>query len=391
MKIVILSPAWPYRGGIAKFTHRLARELQAEGHRVDIENFSLLYPSLLFPGKSQYDDLPQPKDLSIRRSINAINPISWIRTGWRLRKGGYDLCVVIYYLPALAPALASIARLIKGNGKTRVVGMLHNLYPHETRPLDKTLINYLVRSCHAFVTLSSAVDKQLEALLGKLKGSDEAMARHEIAFHPIYDSFGEKPAREEAIAYLNEQKKGARFDCGERYLLFFGFIRKYKGLDLLLRAVGQIKEELRRRSVKFVIAGEFYDSADAYLPLAKELDINDRIVWENEFIADQDVRHYFGMADAVVFPYRSATQSGVTQIAFHFSLPMVLTRVGALPEIVPDGECGIVCEPSVEGIAEGIMRYLNADRSELVAGVNRRKQLYSWSYFAAKVVGVANS
>lgn len=387
MNIVILSPAWPYRGGIAKFTHRLAREYQAQGHRVTIENFSLLYPSFLFPGKSQYDDLPRPDDLDIRRSINAINPFNWISTGWRLRKRRYDLCVAIYYLPALAPAVGTLARVIKGNGHTKVVGMLHNLYPHETRPLDKVLTRYLLRSCHAFVTLSSAVNGQLDTLLRRMY-APRRLPRHEIAFHPIYDSFGEKPDRALAIDYLNERLGRVTFEADCRYLLFFGFIRHYKGLDLLLRAMGQIQDTLRARKTKVVIAGEFYDKSIDYVALGAACGVNDLAVWSTEFIADGDVRYYFGLADAVLFPYRGATQSGVTQIAFHFSLPMILTRVGALPEIVPDGECGVVCEPTVESIAAGIARYLDEDRDRLVAGVERRKELYSWSRFATTIVDI---
>lgn len=379
MNIVILSPAWPFRGGIAKFTHRLARQYQAQGDKVHIENFTLLYPPILFPGKSQYDDTPEPTDLSIHRSINSINPFSWIATGMRLRRKNYDLCIAIYFIPALAPAIGTVARIIKGNRHTHVVGMLHNLYPHETRPFDKPLIKYMIGSCQSFVTLSSAVNSQLEQLTSK---------PHAIAPHPLYDSFGEQVSPKEAINHLANAHPEWQLSSSIRYLLFFGFIRPYKGLDLLLQSIATLKPQLKQDNVKFLVAGEFYGDPSQYLDLAKQLDINEHIIWANQFIADHDVRYFFSLADALILPYRSATQSGVTQIAYHFSVPMVLTRVGALPEVVPDGECGIVCEPNPQSIASAITQYLHSNRQDYVDAIQQRKQLYSWQKFATTLASV---
>lgn len=369
MKIAILGTAWPYRGGLAVYNERLARQFAAEGDDVTIYTFTLQYPSFLFPGKTQYSSEPAPKDLTIIRSLNSINPFNWLKTGRAIRKLAPDILIIKFWLPFMAPCLGKVARMARRNGKTRVVSILDNIIPHEHRPGDRLFGRYFTRSVDGFVAMSDSV-------LEDLSQFDTAKPRV-FCRHPLYDNFGAKTSREESLKYLG-------LDPGQRYMLFFGLIRDYKGLDLLLRAYADSR--FREMDVKLIVAGEFYSGSEKYFELEKELGLEGMVVWKSDFVPDSEVRYYFGAADIIVQPYKSATQSGVTQIAYHFEKPMLVTDVGGLAEIVPDGKVGYVVQPNENKIADALVDFFEKNRQDQFNdGILAEKKQYAWSNMTRSV------
>lgn len=369
MKIVILGTAWPYRGGLAVYNERLAREFAAEGDEVSIYTFTLQYPSFLFPGKTQYSTEPAPSDLKIVRSLNSINPFSWGKTGRSIRALEPDILIIKFWLPFMAPCLGRVARIVKRGGRTRVVSILDNIIPHEHRPGDRLFGRYFTRSIDGFVAMSDSV-------LEDLKQFDTSKPRV-FCRHPLYDNFGAKASREESLRFLG-------LDAEQRYMLFFGLIRDYKGLDLLLKAYADSR--FRKMNVKLIVAGEFYSGSEKYFEMEKELGLEGMVVWKSDFVPDSEVRYCFGAADIVVQPYKSATQSGVTQIAYHFEKPMLVTNVGGLAEIVPDGKVGYVVEPESARIADALVDFFENKRQEqFTDGILKEKKQYAWSNMTRSV------
>lgn len=336
MKIVVLGPAHPYRGGLASIMETMAREYMRRGHEVAIYTFRVQYPSLLFPGKSQYVDAPAPDDLHIERVVNTVNPLNWIAVGRRLRRERPDMVLMKYWTPFMAPCFGAIARIARGNGVTRVICQIDNVEPHEHHIVDRPFNRYFLGAVDGFVYMSEQVHGELKAYTS---------APMLFSPHPMFENFGEAVDRAEACRRLG-------LDPDIRYMLFFGLIRDYKGLDLLLRAWASARPE----GYRLIVAGEYYASREKYVSLIDESGLRDEVALHDRFIPDEEVRYYFSAADCLVLPYRSATQSGVTQIAYNFSLPMIVTDVGGLPEIVPDGRTGLVCAPTAEGIADALRR-----------------------------------
>ncbi len=363
--VVILGSAYPLRGGgLATFNERLARAFMDAGHEVIIYTFSLQYPSLLFPGKSQYaEDEPAPQGLDIRVKVNSINPFNWIRVGRELRRLKPDLLVIRYWLPLMAPSLGWIAS-VAGKKKTiPVVAIADNIIPHERRFGDRWLTRFFLKRVQSFVTMSDAVRKDLLSF-----GVEDHRIR--LCLHPLYDNYGEVLPQDEARKVLGISKK-------DLVVLFFGFIRDYKGLDLLMKAIAH--HRMNGLEVKVLVAGEFYSDKGGYIRLASDLGIGDRMIWRTNFIPNEEVRYYFCAADLVVQPYKSATQSGVTQVAYHFNKPMVVTNVGGLPEMVRDGKAGYVVEPNEEAIAGAIAYFFqNEQTKSLTDTLKQEKKRFSW-------------
>ncbi|MFW6020228.1 MAG: glycosyltransferase [Bacteroidales bacterium] len=365
MRILIIGPAHPLRGGIANFSERLAQAFRQEKDQVEVLSFSLQYPGFLFPGKTQYTD-KTPPELTIYTRINSINPLNWIRNGLWVRKQNYDMIIVMYWQPFMAPCLGTIAKI--AGKKAFRVGQLHNMIPHEPGKLDKLFSRYFVRSMDAFMALSKSV-------LEDLKLFDTRKPR-DLNPHPIYDSFGDITDKYEARRKLN-------LNPDKPVILFFGFIRKYKGLDLLLKAVAD--QNIKSKDIQVVVAGEFYDDQAEYLDIIRENNL-DNVVMRNNFIADEEVALYFSASDLVVQPYRSATQSGVTQIAFHFEKPMVVTDVGGLSEIVPHKKAGYVVKPEPSAIAEAINEFYDHQlEKQMIENVKHEKLKYSWDKLIHKI------
>lgn len=369
MKIVVLGTAWPYRGGIALFNERLAREFQKENDEVITYTFTLQYPSFLFPGKTQYSEEPAPQDMNIVRKVSSVNPFNWIKVGRELKKMAPDLIVIGFWLPFMAPCLGTIARIARKNGKTKVVSVVHNIVPHEHRIGDKMFATYFCNSVDGFVAMSDSVLNDLTLF--------DSVKPRVFCRHPLYDNFGKQVDREEALSELG-------LDTNNRYMLFFGLIRDYKGLDIMLKAYADSR--LRKMGVKLIVAGEFYNNAEKYFELEKELGLEGEVIWHREFVPDSKVRYYFGAADIIVQPYKSATQSGVTQIAYHFEKPMIVTNVGGLAEIVPNGKAGYVVEPDEKEIADAIVDFFGNNRQdEFKEGLLFEKRKYAWSNMTKSV------
>ncbi len=376
LKIIILGSAFPLRGGgLATFNERLARAFMDAGHQVTIYTFSLQYPKLLFPGKSQYSDEEKPDDLDIRIKVNSINPLNWQKVGKELKQMKPDVLLIRYWLPFMAPCLGRIAAITKKNKHTRVVAIADNIIPHEKRPCDKLLTRYFVRKPDAFICMTKQVRSDLESFSvpGKKIG---------LYHHPLYDNFGDPLSKADAREKLS-------IPLNEKIILFFGFIREYKGLDLLIRALGD--ERLKGLNLKLLVAGEFYVKPDSYHALAREMKVTDRIYWHTDFIPNDLVRTYFCAVDLVAQPYKHATQSGVTQVAYHFEKPMLVTRVGGLPEMVKHNEAGYVVPPDPPEIAASIEDFFRNDRSEeMVMSVKQEKKRFSWEQFVKGIIKVAN-
>ena len=372
--IKIIGPAYPYRGGIATFNERLALEFAGMGIDIDIETFIIQYPSFLFPGKTQYNDKPAPENLKIRRTINSINPLNWLKVGRRIAREKPDLVIIRYWLPFLAPCLGTIARLIRRNKHTIIICLADNVIPHEHRPGDRLLTNYFMQRIDGLIAMSQSVLKDGNSFRKNLPQG--------FCPHPIFDNYGEKLSFELA-------KQKLKLDPNIRYLLFFGFIRDYKGLDLLINAFAD--ERLRKFPVKLLVAGEYYSSPEPYLKLIKEINLEDFIELRTDFIPDDQVNLYFSAADMVVQPYKSATQSGVTQIGYHFNKSMLVTNVGGLSEIIPDGKIGYVVEPNSLEIANALVDFYENDRiDEFEANIIEEKKKFSWSNMANTFLSVYN-
>jgi glycosyltransferase involved in cell wall biosynthesis len=359
-RVVIIGPAHPLRGGLATFDHRLAKEFINTGNDCSIYSFSLQYPSFLFPGKTQYTDEPAPKGITIYSVINSVNPLNWARTGNRLKKERPDIIVVRYWLPFMGPALGTILRRVRKNKHTRIVCIADNVIPHEKRFGDKPFTKYFLKSCDAFVTMSEKVMSDLRQF--------EKIKPVELVHHPLYDAFGDIMPKAEA-----RKKLGLPED--EKLILFFGFIRKYKGLDLLFEAMSHLKDS----GIKLLVAGEFYEDEKSYHEQIKKLGIDDQLLLRTDFIPDGEVKYYLSATDAVIQPYRAATQSGVTPLAYHFEKPMIVTNVGGLPALVPDGKAGLVVSPEAKAIAEGILKFYQLGENYFIPHLRTEKLKYSWS------------
>ena len=373
MKIIVLGTAHPYRGGLAAFNERLAHQFVEEGHDVEMVTFTLQYPGFLFPGKTQFTDAPAPKALPISRKVNSCNPFNWLKVGKTIRKRNPDLVIFAYWMSFFAPCYGTIARQIRKNHHTKCIGLIHNMIPHEPNILDKLFPGYFVGAMDGFTALSDSVVHDIEKF-------DHKSTPKRFSPHPIYDHYGALIPKNEAIQLL-------QLDPHFKYVLFFGFIRGYKGLDLLLEAFAD--KRLKDLGVKLVVAGEFYGSPKPYMDQIDSLKIADRVVLKTDYIPDEEVNRYFRACDIVAQPYKSATQSGVTQIAFHFEKPMLVTNVGGLPEIVPNGKIGYVVEPNAQQIADALVAYYQEDKeATFIENVKEEKKKYAWDKMTATILSV---
>ncbi|MEI7803269.1 MAG: glycosyltransferase [Bacteroidota bacterium] len=372
MKIIILGSAHPLRGGLATYNERLAKALQSEGHSVTVYSFSLQYPGFLFPGKSQFSTEAAPKDLEIKTKVNSINPLNWIAVGNEIKNLKPDLIIVKYWLPFMGPCFGTILRRVKKNKHTKVVSVLDNIIPHEKRFGDVAFTKYFIKPVDGFVSMSANVKEDLKKF--------DTIKPSVLQPHPLYDNFGEKVEREESLKELN-------LSPAFRFLLFFGFIRKYKGLDILLEAMND--EKIKSLPIKLLVAGEFYEEEKPYTDLIEKLNLSERVLMFKDFIPNERVKYFFSAADLVVQPYRHATQSGVTQVAYQFDVPMIVTNVGGLGEIVTDGKSGFVVSPEPSEIAKAIQKaFQPGTLAALKAGVTEEKKRFSWKAMVDSIIGI---
>jgi glycosyltransferase involved in cell wall biosynthesis len=373
-KVIIIGPAYPLRGGLASYDERLAKEFTARGFDTTIYTFSYQYPSFLFPGTTQYSTEPAPDNISIKVKINSINPVNWFMVGNELQKLNPDIIVVRYWLPFMGPCLGTILRRVKKNNHTKIICIADNIFPHEKRLADKAFTKYFLKPIDGFITMSQKVLADLDQFA---KGKPA-----QFVPHPLYDNFGDIISKEAARKKLN-------INAGDKVLLFFGFIRKYKGLDILLESMKILKRDPSTQNIKLLIAGEFYDDEKNYRELLNNPDIKGNLIIHTEFITDSMVKYFLCAADCVVQPYRKATQSGVTPLAYHFEKPMIVTNVGGLPALVPDKKVGLVAEPNAENIAQKITEYFEMSEDFFLPLLREEKKKYSWSNMVQAVLKLA--
>lgn len=373
-KIFIIGPAYPLRGGLATFDELFCEAFNKQGHDCEIISYSLQYPNFLFPGSTQFDNSGiAPKHIKIHTLINSVNPLSWIKTARFIKKQKPDFIVFRFWIPFMGPALGSIARMVRKSG-IKVLAITDNVIPHEKRIGDAGFADYFIKACDGFITMSKAVMNDLEKFT--------STKHKKYLLHPLYTSFGEKLNKADARRVLD-------LPADKHLVLFFGLIRNYKGLDMLLDAMNELKSNPR---INLVIAGEFYEDKQPYLDLIKKYGIENQVILHGKFIANEDVKLYFSAADLVALPYRSATQSGVTQVSFHFEVPTLVTNVGGLGEIIPDKVAGYVVEPNGKAISEGIKDYFNNNRMpSFTEGMKQEKQKYDWKIFVDEVYSLFQS
>ncbi|MBP9790495.1 MAG: glycosyltransferase [Bacteroidia bacterium] len=369
MKAVIVGPAFPLRGGIADFNEALAIAFQEEKIETFIYSFYFQYPKFLFPGTNQNAEGSPNSALKIHSTISSVNPISWWNTAKKIISEKPDFVVIRYWLPFMAPALGTIAKLLRRK-KIHVIAITDNVIPHEKRPGDSAFTGYFVRNCDAFVTMSKSVLNDLSKFTSS--------AKKKFIPHPVYNIFGQAIPKSEARKKLSIQND-------EKLILFFGFIRSYKGLDLLIEAMSD--PALRDLNVKLLIAGEFYEDRKPYLDKIASIENGDRFILHTEFIGKESVKNYFCAADLIVQPYKSATQSGITQIAYHFGRPMLVTNVGGLAEIVTDKRVGYVTERTAGAIADAISDfYVNHRENDFAKNVLADREKFSWKNFTNTII-----
>lgn len=367
MRFAILSPIYPYRGGIAQFSGRLYQELVEEGYEVKAFNFKRLYPDILFPGKTQYvEEGESVEAIASERVLDSVNPLSYITTTKAIRTYAPDVLIISYWMSFFVPGYAHVANRMRKHCK--VIALIHNAIPHEPHFFDKPLATLLFRQCHGFIVMSDIVRDDLLRLCPS--------ARYIQNPHPLYDHFGEKMDRAEACARLH-------LDSSRKNLLFFGLIRDYKGLDLLIEAMGELEDDYQ-----LIIAGECYGNFEKYQALIDTSPARNRIQVHNAYISDEEIPVYFSAADALILPYRSATQSGVVSVAYHYDLPMVATPVGDFLNSVGRAGTGVVASGiSASAMAEGIRAlFLPEKWQSIPERIAETKKRLSWGNLTKKLL-----
>lgn len=370
-KIVLVGVAHPFRGGLASYNERLIEEFNQSGDEATITTFTLQYPKVLFPGKTQYSSSPKPSNIQINEAVNSINPFNWIKVGRLLKKQKPDLIIFKFWLPFMGPCFGTIARIVKQNKHTKVITIIDNIIPHEKRIGDKLLTKYFVKPVDAFVAMSQSVLTDLQQF--------DLKKPRKYSPHPIFDNFGAKISRDEALKNLN-------LSTDFRYILFFGIIRDYKGLDLLLDAFAA--PEFRDEKIKLIVAGEFYGNEEKYIEQIAQLKLQNNVILKSDFIVNEEVKNYFCAADILAQPYKNATQSGVTQIGYHFEKPMLVTNVGGLGELIQDKTAGYVVSPNAQEITAALLDFFKNDKIDFMTkNVIIEKEKYTWD----KMVNVINT
>lgn len=372
MKIAILSTAYPLRGGIAHFNGLLYKELSIN-HQVNVYTFKRQYPAILFPGKTQLEGCESVDAIQTEQIVDSINPFNWIKVGEKLRENCFDILIFKYWMPFFAPCFGTISNIVKKNNKTKILVICDNVIPHEGKPLDKQLTKYFFNNVDYFVVLSEAVKKDLLSLYPN--------AKYNLLPHPVYSNFGDSVEKTEAKSHLNI--------TAEKVILFFGFIRDYKGLDTLLLAMTKLKN----KNIKLLVAGEFYSSKGNYLKIIDENNLKSSVILKSDFIPTNEVKYYFSACDVVILPYKSATQSGIVQIAVNFRKPVIATNVGGLGEVIKNDEIGFIVEKeNPEALAAAIDKfYLDNKEIEFSNNVSSIADKYSWQNFTNGLLDLINS
>ena len=373
LKIFIIGPAFPLRGGPAQFNENLCLELNKEGHDAQIISYKLQYPNFLFPGSSQFEKSGSaPQDIKIHTILNTINPFNWLMVARFIRKQKPDFILFRYWLPFFGPCLGTIGKLVKSH--TKVLALTDNIIPHEKRIGDHVFTKYFVKNCDGFIAMSKVVLNDLSIFTQNLNKA--------YSPHPMYENYGD-------LISIDLARKKLNLNPHDKIILFFGLIRHYKGLDILLEALAA--PEIKNQGVKLLIAGEFYDDKNFYLQLIKKLNLQDCVIVHDKFIPNDEVRDYFCASNLVAQTYRNATNSGVTMVGYFYEKPMLVTNVGGLSEIVPNEVCGYVVENNCALISEKVVDFFANNReNEFVKNVKIEKKKYEWIEFINSLLTLYN-
>ena len=368
-KVFIIGPAYPLRGGPAQFNENFCAELNKAGHDAQIISYSLQYPNFLFPGSTQYETSGKaPEGIKIHTIINTVNPFNWIKVAGFIKKEKPDFILFRYWLPFFGPCLGTIGRLVRS--KTTVLALTDNIIPHEKRFGDKPFTNYFVNSCDGFIAMSKTVLNDISKFT---TNQNKAYSPH-----PMYETYG---------ASVEEARRKLNLNSSDKIILFFGLIRHYKGLDILMEAMAH--PEIKKQNIKLLIAGEFYEDKQPYLDLIQKHQLQDQILLHDKFIPNEDVRYYFCASNLVAQTYRNATNSGVTMVGYFYEKPMLVTNVGGLAEIVTNEKCGYVVETKIPEISEKIITYFSHNKEEtFTQNVRIEKKKYEWTEFIGVLVNL---
>jgi glycosyltransferase involved in cell wall biosynthesis len=373
MDILILGTAYPLRGGIAHYNALLAVYL-GKRHHIQIITFKRQYPAFLFPGKTQQETGDAGIAVPSEQLVDSINPFNWIRIGFQLRRRLPDAVVFKYWLPFFGPCFGTICRIIKWRRPTRVIAVCDNVIPHERRIGDRVFTRYAFRPVDGFIVQSETVEKDL---LGMVQNP-----LYRKVAHPVYEIFGSALPKKEARERLHLKK--------DRVLLFFGYVRPYKGLHTLIDAMKKVRQSL---DVTLLVVGEFYDPEAAYRTHIAREGLDDVIRVVSDYVPNESVAEYFSAADVVVLPYLAATQSGIAQIAYNFGKPVIATNVGGLAETLIDGVSGLIVPPkSPDALAGAILDFYQKNLEPVfVEGVKKERQKYSWENLVSAIEELAST
>lgn len=373
LKIFIIGPAFPLRGGPAQFNENLCLELNKEGHDAQIISYKLQYPNFLFPGSSQFEKSGSaPLGIKIHTILNTINPFNWLMVARFIRKQKPDFILFRYWLPFFGPCLGTIGKLVKSH--TKVLALTDNIIPHEKRIGDHVFTKYFVKNCDGFIAMSKVVLNDLSIFTQNLNKA--------YSPHPMYENYGD-------LISIDLARKKLNLNPHDKIILFFGLIRHYKGLDILLEALAA--PEIKNQGIKLLIAGEFYDDKNFYLQLIKKLKLQDHVIVHDKFIPNDEVRDYFCASNLVAQTYRNATNSGVTMVGYFYEKPMLVTNVGGLSEIVPNEVCGYVVENNCALISEKVVDFFANNReNQFVKNVKIEKKKYEWIEFINSLLTLYN-
>jgi glycosyltransferase involved in cell wall biosynthesis len=372
MKFAIVGPAYPFRGGIAYFAGSLAKELEKQGHQVILINFRKQYPALLFPGKTQTEKDSFFSDLISERVLTPYNPFTYKKTLEKITAFSPDLIIFSFFLPYFIPAYHYLLHCLKKQNYQTMV-LAHNIEFHEKWLFSKLLTKKLLKLTDYVVTLSGSVYEDAQRLIGRNLSNNRNRTKILKGFHPLYDFHN----REQ---YSKEQAKRILGFPDKKIILFFGYIKPYKGIDLLIRSFPFIKEEYP--GTVLIILGEVYGTKEKYYSLIEETGFREDILLEDKYIPSAEVELYFKGADVLVLPYRQATQSGVVQTAYVMDLGVVVTPVGGLPEMVVKEKTGVVADSvSEKGIASAIIHYFELDQELIRQNISELQKEYSWNSF----------
>ena len=366
MKIFQVGTAYPHRGGIAHFNNLLYKTLKKRGHTVKIISFKRQYPSIFFPGKTQYEKDEKYK-VETFPLIDSVNPFNWLKVGKQLADEKPDVIIFHHWMPFFGPAFGTVAKRVKKAG-AKVVFICHNIIPHEKQPLGTFLTKWVLRKSDSYIVLSEKEKRDLKTIV--------INPDVKVVFHPVYEIFNTDISDEQSRKELELENQNV--------VLFFGHIRKYKGLEVLLQAVKIAKEKV---NFKLIVAGEFYDGEEKYRTLINELGISENVLLFDEFIPTEKVGMYFKASDVVILPYLSATQSGVIQICYNFDRPVIATRVGGLPEFIDENKTGMLVPPNdPQAIADAIVKFYDKNlKVEYSENIKLFKQQFSWENMAKEI------